>query len=162
MLPAYDVQEKGPYVMFGQCRPWSVCISAGWSGPSIICLQNQWILLYMSTNRKWPDKTAQISPPIWTYIVRKLHKVHCASYVILSFLCNNQNGYILYLGCRRCVIQSFQIIKILEKSDLCNILHAIWASAWQNLKSDLWDQQRLQSICISIQYGKGSGLSHFH
>ena len=37
----------------------------------------------------------------------------------------------------------------------------IWASEWPNLQWNLCDQQRLRSVCTSIQYGKSSYLSLF-
>ena len=40
----------------------------------VALLQNQWILLYMSTNRKCPDQTAWIRTLIWTFAVRIWHK----------------------------------------------------------------------------------------
>ena len=40
----------------------------------IVRLQNQWMLLYMLTNRESSDQTARMRMLIWTYVALKLNK----------------------------------------------------------------------------------------
>ena len=51
----------------------------------IVCLQNQWILLYMSTNKEYPDQTARVRTLNWTFAVRIIFP-HIGHHVINLFL----------------------------------------------------------------------------
>ena len=50
---------------------------------SIVCLQNQWILLYMSPNGECSDQTACMHMLICTYAVSKFYKgLFCVLHII--------------------------------------------------------------------------------